>query len=187
MNGRWRHAYRKQPASDVMSDCQFKPLSSLSSAPLLTLLYYYININQSIMENDRRFAVSKDNALANTIHSDGLRVAAYRGGRGGRHFDLGLGCVSFLFLGCMPHLAACHLRQPLVKAARALWELGGNANLALLTAQWVAINRPITDITCYRTAMSYPLWATRLPATRLPAIPLPLPCFGDLLSWNFIN
>lgn len=30
-----------------------------------------------------------------------------------------------------------------------LW-LGGNANLALLTAQWVAINRPITDITCHR-------------------------------------
>lgn len=89
VNGRWRHSYRKQPASDVMSDCQFKPLSSLSSAPLLTLLYYYININQSIMENDRRFAVSKDNALANTIHSDGLRVAAYCGGRGvGGRFGL---------------------------------------------------------------------------------------------------
>lgn len=37
-----------------------------------------------------------------------------------------------------------HLSRQLVP-----W-LGGNANLALLTAQWVAINRPITDITCHR-------------------------------------
>lgn len=65
-----------------------------------------------------------------------------------------------------------HLSRQLVP-----W-LGGNANLALLTAQWVAINRPITDITCHR-----------------PLIPIPIPIliygcvrrFGDSLGMPSIN
>lgn len=68
--------------SSMMSDCQLAkffsrtwydvstPTSPPSSPSLsLSLSRCYININQSIIENDRRFAVSKDNALANTIHS----------------------------------------------------------------------------------------------------------------------
>lgn len=55
--------------------------------------------------------------------------------------------ASFFVLGrhTLPRATwGSHLSRQLVP-----W-LGGNANLALLTAQWVAINRPITDITCHR-------------------------------------
>lgn len=115
------------------------------------------------MENDRRFAVSKDNALANTIHSDWpasgslLREGVVGGGDWlPLRFGTGLCLFSFFFLFFGSHATPC--RVPLEAATcqgkpRALSELGGNANLALLTAQWVAINRPITDITCYRTVL----------------------------------